>query len=94
MAAQRKLSKIAQAYERCKIGRDALHAVGARCMEVTEDKAGIVWERYYLLKPDGDSNKVVNIVLFATPSWWDVFTPITEDQTNDGTVAAIKALAK
>ena len=86
MSTQRKLSKVAQAYERSKPARDALHSAGARCMEVTEDKCGIVWERY-IGGPHGTS-----IILFATPSWWNVFSPITDDPTIAGTVASIKAL--
>jgi hypothetical protein len=88
MTAQRKLSKVAEAYQRCYIAREALRQSGARCMEVTEDKCGIVWERY-IVGPNGTS-----VILYATPHWWDVFSPITSDTTNDGTIAAIKALAQ
>lgn len=87
MSSATKLSKVAQAYERSKIGRNALIAAGARSMEVTEDKCGIVWERF-IVGPNGTS-----VVLFATPSWWEVFSPLTTDATNDGTIAAINALA-
>lgn len=45
---QQKLSKVAQAYERSRPAREALRAIDAVCMEVTEDKAGIVWERWYV----------------------------------------------
>lgn len=88
MSAERKMSKVAQAYERSKVGRQALRDTGARCMEVTEDKCGIVWERYIL------GSTGVSVVLFATPSWWDVFKPVTQDGSNDATVAAIKALVE
>lgn len=81
-----KLSPVAQAYERSKIGRRALFDADCRAMECTEDKAGIVWERF--ITPQGRS-----IILFATPSWWDVFEPVTDEATNDATVAAIKAAA-
>lgn len=85
-----KLSKVAQAYKRSEAARKALHDVGARCMEVTEDKAGIVWERYSL----ATATTFLNLVLFATLDWWDVFTPLTSDTTIDGTITAIKALQK
>lgn len=79
-------SQVTAAYERSQAGRDALSEAGARCMESTEDKAGMVWERW--LMPDGTS-----AVLVATPMWWNVFTPITPDPTVDATVAAIRAAA-
>ena len=82
-------SKIAQAYERCKPARDALREIDARCMESTEDKTGILWERYVVFISD---DKHINVTLLSTPDWWDVFTPITNDMRTDGTVAAIKAL--
>jgi hypothetical protein len=88
MTAARKLSKVAQAYERCKPARDALHSVG-RCMETTEDKCGIVWERWVIVR-DSDC---VSVLLYATADGWDVFAPLSRDATIDGTVAAIKALA-
>ena len=88
-------SKVAQAYTRCKPARDALTAVGAVCMEVTEDKSGIVWERWYVQTslPTEVQQRVVNVIVFATPSWWDVFVPINAGNEVEATVAAIKALA-
>lgn len=83
----RQPSEVTKAYERSKHGREALVAVGGRCMEATEDKAGIVWERWLL--PNGTS-----AVLFATPHWWDVFTPATTENTINATVDAIKAAAE
>jgi hypothetical protein len=81
--------KIAEAYKRSQIGRTALNKINARCMEVTEDKCGIVWERY-IIQVSPNSSK--NLILFATPSWWDVFVPLETSGSNDSLVAAIKAL--
>lgn len=85
--AKTKTNPIADAHARCKPGRDALIEAGARCMESVEDRAGIVCERYLL--PNGR-----NAVLFATPHWWDVFVPATDENRIDATIAAIKAAAQ
>ena len=61
----KKPSLVAQAYEQSKETRRDLQKRG-RLMETTEDKAGIVWERYAM--PEGHG-----IILFATPSWHDTF---------------------
>ena len=84
----RKLSPVAQAYERSKIGREALFDLHARAMECTEDKAGIVWERFVL--PDTGHS----VILFATPSWWDIFATIDSSNMTDATIDALKALAR
>lgn len=62
---------------------------------LTEDKAGIVWERWYVQtsKPTEPQQRIVNVVVFATASWWDVFVPIDASNEIAATVAAIKALA-
>ena len=83
----RKLSKVAQAYERCKIARKALRE-HACSMEVTEDKCGIVWERWCIVV-DGRS---MSLILFATPSWYEVFRPLTDDQRNEAIPEALAAL--
>ncbi len=80
------MSKVREAYARCKPGRDALVESNARAMECTEDKSGMVWERWLL--PNGTS-----AVLVATPVWWNVFIPATDENSIDATVAAIKAAA-
>jgi len=92
MAAQKKLSKVAEAYQRCKIARDTLHALpNSKLMETVEDKQfGIVMERWILLF----SNKHKTVMLYATPDWWDVYSPLTDDASNDATVEAIKAYAQ
>lgn len=91
-----KLSKVAEAYDRSRIARQALREMDARSMEVTEDKCGIVWERFIVHSDNGAVTpvKATNVILFATPEWWEVFVPLTEDPTNDGTIAALKALAR
>ena len=87
-------SKISQAYAKCQPARDALHEMDAVCMERTEDKAGIVWERWYVQTslPTEVQQRVVNVIVFATPTWWDVFTPISDSGEIAATIAAIKAL--
>ncbi len=89
-----KQTKVMAAYEKCAPARKALQDIGARCMEVTEDKCGILWERYFLVEATRADNttKATNIILYATPDWWDVFVPLTKDTTVSGTLAAIAAL--
>jgi hypothetical protein len=77
-------TKVAEAYERAKMIRDVLHRIG-RCMEVTEDKAGILWERWLVGQ--------TSVILFSTPSWTEVFRPVTDDMTWAGTTRALEALA-
>lgn len=91
---QMKQSKVSEAYSRSKIAREALFDMSARSMECTEDKAGIVWERFLLQTnhPTSASPELVSVVLVATPHWWDVFVPLTRLQENTEVVAAIKAL--
>jgi hypothetical protein len=87
--------KLQEAYAKCKPARDALHEADAVLMECTEDKAGIVWERWYIQTSDPlcQQQEVINVVVFATPTWWDVFVPIVRSQQTADTLAAIKALA-
>lgn len=81
-----RMTKVAQAYERSKVAREALFDANCRAMECTEDKCGIVWERF--VTPAG-----VSLILFATPSWWDVYAPLSPSNLTDETVAAIKSKA-
>jgi hypothetical protein len=81
-----KLTKMQEAYQRCEMMRRSLGKLG-RCMEVTEDKKyGILWERWLVGK--------TSVVLLSTPDWTEVFKPLTEDMTWDGTVAALETVAK
>lgn len=81
-----KLTKIQEAYQRCEKLRNCLHKLG-RCMEVVEDKKyGVLFERWVVGR--------ASVVLFSTPSWTEVFKPVTEDMTWDGTIAALEALAE
>lgn len=82
-----KNTEVMKAYDRSRPGREALFDNGCRSMECTEDKAGIVWERF--VTPHG-----VSLILFATPSWWEVFCPLTSNATVHATVAAIIAVTK
>jgi hypothetical protein len=79
------LSPVAQAYERGDSARKTLSALDARCMEVTEDKAGILWERWIV----GRSN----VILFATPHGWDLFASIAPTTETTATLDALRALA-
>jgi hypothetical protein len=79
------MSKVSEAYKRANPIRDVLIEIG-HCMEVTEDKCGILWERWTL--HDGN-----HVVLFATPHWFDVFMPVTQDQSIAGLRTELLALA-
>lgn len=80
----RKQSKVAQAYVRAKPIRDALHEIG-RCMEVTEDKAGIVWERWLVGQ--------TQVITFSTPHYVEVFQPIIPGNEWADLIGALRALA-
>ena len=90
-----KLSAVAEAYARAKPVRDLLfsfqHEHKAQCMEATEDKCGIVWERWLI---ETKSTGMVSVVLFATPSWWDLFAPITNERGIEETLNAIREFAQ
>lgn len=83
-----KQSKVAQAYERCAVARKALSDSGARCIEATEDKCGILWERW-IVGPE-----ITSVILYSTPDWWNVFSPLTASTSIAGTLEAIERLAK
>lgn len=85
MAAKPKLSPVAEAYQRSKAGREALLRT-CRAMECTEDKCGIVWERFV-------TRAGVSLILVATPHWWDVYAPVTELGTTSATLDKILELA-
>ena len=79
------LKPIHQAYERSKAGRNCLADLG-RCVEVIEDRSGILVERYVV---NGYS-----LVLFATPSWWDVYESCAPHTIGvDETLARVRAIA-
>jgi hypothetical protein len=81
-----KLTKIQECYQRSQTLRSNLGKLG-RCMEVVEDKKyGVLFERWVIGR--------TSVVLFSTPSWTEVFRPVTDDMTWDGTFAALEALAK
>lgn len=94
MKITRKLTAVQQAYERCKLARDALIEMDAQCMEATEDKSGWLWERWIVetTPPATTPRRIVSVVLFSTPHWWDLFTPVTNDQSVTGTLDALRAL--
>ena len=81
------MKPIHAAYTRCELARRALSDMQACCVEVTEDKAGILWERWLL--PSGKS-----AVLFSTPSWWDVFLPACDENNVDATIEAVRLAAQ
>ena len=77
------LSLVAEAYERCKEVRNVMYELNGRQMECTEDKAGIVWERF--LMPWGES-----VILVATPHWWDLFAPVSPSANAEDTFRALR----
>jgi hypothetical protein len=85
-----KLSKVAQAYERAKDARKHLRELGATCMEATEDKCGILWERWCFLAP----TTCKNVYLYATPHGWDVSVPAAAGDQAKDTLDAVAAYCK
>jgi hypothetical protein len=85
MNATRKLSALQEAYRRAKPARDHLRSLGGRCMESTEDKCGILWERWCFV----GNMSCRNVYLYATPHGWDL--SLTADTSNDveATLAAV-----
>jgi hypothetical protein len=73
------------AYENCDAARHHLSEIGAICMEVLEDKRGILVERWLVGKR--------SMILFSTPIWWNVF-PEFEEPFVDRTLEFITQLAK
>lgn len=96
MNATRKLSKVQEAYAKSEPARKVLRELDARCMEVIEDKCGIVCERYVLQlsPPTAVTGRFVNLVIYATPLWWDVFSPVENSPDTEATLAAIRALVQ
>jgi hypothetical protein len=83
-----KAGAVGAAYERCKEARHYLAEMGARGMEETTDKCGIVWIRY-ILPGSGES-----VILFGTPYFWDVFAPVCKSASVEKTLAALSERAK
>lgn len=82
-----KMKPIHEAYARCETMRRALSDMQARCMEVTEDRYGILWERWLL--PNGKS-----AVLWATPHGWDIFLPANDGNSTDEAIKAVVRAAQ
>ena len=80
-----KKKPIHEAYERCAVMRSELTAMNARCVEVTEDKAGILWERWVLANGQ-------HTVLWATPHAWDMFVPATSSRLTADVIAAVQCV--
>jgi hypothetical protein len=90
---------LTQAYNRCSTARDFLRDLpSARLMETTEDKAGIVWERWIVSRePQYDeSGKCIrngstrNLYLHATPHTWDISVTVSADDSVDATFRALR----
>lgn len=84
MATAKKQSKVSQAYDFAAPVRKVLHEIG-KCMEVTEDKRGIVWERWIVGRQ--------SVVVFASPMYCEVFTPATNDMTWAAVIDELRAFA-
>ena len=78
--------RIQEAYARRKQVFVELLELGATCMECTEDKAGIVWERFML--PNG-----IPVVVVSTPHWWNIFTEVCSSNMTDHTIDMLRTLA-
>lgn len=102
MNATRKLSAVQEAYVKAQPARDHLRKIGARCMETTEDKCGILWERWLVTRAaehDGEG-KIVrmgmcgNIYLYATPHGWDLSLPAELNNSAKATLDTVTEFAK
>lgn len=87
-----RVKPITEAYIRCEVARNFLRDLPARCMEATEDKAGILWERWVVVKDGPDRNTCMNLYLYATPHGWDISLTASADNDTDATFAAIRAV--
>jgi hypothetical protein len=81
-----KTNPLHDVYRRSAPARNALYEAGCRAKECTEDKAGIVWERFVF--PSGESG-----ILFSTPHWWDIYVPLSGSVELNVVIDAIKARA-
>lgn len=82
MKATHKRSALQEAYERVREAREHLRGLDARCMETTEDKCGILWERWLL-------PNFRNVYLYATPHGWDLSVTASLSQKTQDTFVAI-----
>lgn len=96
MKAEKMLTPVQQAYAKLVDARKVLRELDAQCMEEVTDKCGIVVLRYFVLvtPPNAERAEAVNVILYATPMWWDVFTPVTPSDRKDATLQAIRDLRK
>ena len=85
---ERKLSPVARAYQRSQQPRQILNRV-AQPMECTEDKCGIVWERWHLATADRPQ-----IIMFATPSYYEVFRQMSNEKRIDEYMKELDDLGK
>lgn len=82
------MNKIQEAYKVAKQARTVLIEIGAQRMEVTDDKSGIVWERWIVY---GDKS-FTSVILFATPLYWDIFVPLLRTNSHTATLDALRNL--
>jgi hypothetical protein len=83
-----KLSKVAEANEKLAASRRVLFAAGCKSMEVIEDKAGVVAERF--IRPgDGKS-----IILFGTTLWYDAYAPINNENNIEQYLTSLGEFAR
>lgn len=93
------MKPLTAAYKRCETARNALRSLpDVRLMESTEDKSGILWERWIAVRDAqyDESGKLIrpgatrNIYLHATPHTWDISTTISTDDSTDATLRALR----
>jgi hypothetical protein len=85
--AEKKLSKVAQAHAKLADARRVLLDAGCRSMELIEDKAGVVAERF--VRP-GDGR---SIILFGTTFYYDAYAPITTENSISEYLSGVAAFA-
>lgn len=96
MNATRKNGALQEALERAGIARAMLRKVSQgnyRIMEELHDKVGIVTERWIIgTGPMGET--IVEVVVMATPHWWNIYMPVTRSNRLDDTEKALAELVK
>jgi hypothetical protein len=76
---------IHQTYERVKNVRDHLLTLHGQCINVVEQRDGILIELWALGKS--------TVILWANPHGWDVYAPVHHSNDSAATLAAISKFA-
>jgi hypothetical protein len=96
MNVTRKLTPVQAAAARADVGMKMLREFGFERMEVTQDKAGIEWQRWVKIFPPTDlgSGGFCELILWATPDGWNVYEPVTYENSVEATRRGIERALK